>query len=190
MIIGIAGKSGSGKSTYAKFLSSIMTNAVHIDIDKIGHEALEEPVIKSTLLNIFGNKILDSEGKIIRNTLLADTVFNSRRNEKGKVVSDIVWNYMDKKITEIICNNNSKNIDTILDWILLPHTKYFALCDKKILMIIPKDTRKKLVMARDNISKDYFNKRELASIEYNRDDFNYIIENIIMRNLNESCIRR
>ena len=39
MIIGICGKSGSGKSTIAKQIISKYKTAVHLDIDKIAHKS-------------------------------------------------------------------------------------------------------------------------------------------------------
>lgn len=64
-IIGITGKSGSGKTTFASSLSKKI-KCKHIDIDKIGHQALLQPDIVDKLCNTFGNEILDEKGKIDR----------------------------------------------------------------------------------------------------------------------------
>ena len=66
-IIGITGKSGSGKTTFASSLSKkIKCKHIYIDIDKIGHQALLQPDIVDKLCNTFGNEILDEKGKIDR----------------------------------------------------------------------------------------------------------------------------
>lgn len=61
-IIGITGKSGSGKTTFASNLSKELKYK-HIDIDKIGHEALYIPEIIDFLCKKFGTEILDSNRK-------------------------------------------------------------------------------------------------------------------------------
>jgi len=63
-IIGITGKSGSGKTTVASLIAKKM-NGIHLDIDKIGHEALlQEDVIKK-LCNNFGTEILNENGPML-----------------------------------------------------------------------------------------------------------------------------
>ena len=43
-IIGITGKSGSGKSFFASILSEKL-NCPYVDVDKIGHKATSDPEI-------------------------------------------------------------------------------------------------------------------------------------------------
>ena len=62
-IIGITGKSGSGKTTFASLLAKEL-KCRHIDIDKIGHEAIFRPEILDTLCEKFGTEILDENGKL------------------------------------------------------------------------------------------------------------------------------
>ena len=74
-------------------------------------------------------------------------------------------------IDEIIATNEN----VIIEWILLPQTKYFDMCDVKILCKRSYENRLKAVMERDNISTEYFETREKNSIEYNEDLFDKII---------------
>ena len=79
---------------------------------------------------------------------------------------------MEFQIDKIINENNNKII--ILDWQLLPKTKYLNLCDLKILIDIPYEIRKQRILKRDNISEEKIDLREKASITYNNNDFDYI----------------
>lgn len=178
MIIGICGKSGSGKSTLAKEIVNKYEHAIHLDIDKIGHRVLEIESVKEQLVNYFGKELLNN--KVIDRKKLGKIVFASQ-NEMNKL-SEITWKYMQQEIDNII----NEHIDgiTILDWLLLPITKYFSVCDIKILMDIPYDIRKDRALKRDNITEEDFYLREQASIEFNSNEFDLVIKN------NEDKIRK
>ena len=90
-------------------------------------------------------------------------------------LTNITWEYMEKEIDNIIENNPTKII--VLDWQLLPLTKFFNMCDYKILLDIPYEIRKERTLKRDNISESKFDEREKASITYQKDDFDSIIKN-------------
>ena len=51
-VIGITGKSGSGKTTFSLLLAKRL-NCKHIDIDKIGHEVLYRPEVLDVLCEKF-----------------------------------------------------------------------------------------------------------------------------------------
>lgn len=63
----------------------------------------------------------------------------------------------------------------ILDWILLSISKYFDICDIKILLDIPYEIRKERAIKRDNITEEEFDLREKASINYDTNIFDYVI---------------
>lgn len=167
MLIGICGKSGSGKSTISNYLKEEL-GAIHCDIDKIGHYVLTLPNVQKDLINCFGTEIYE-DGKINRKKL-GQIVFNSAN--KMKILEQITWKYMETEIDKIINKNKDKII--ILDWQLLPKTKYLNLCNLKILIDIPYEIRKQRILKRDNISEEKIDLREKASITYNKNDFDYI----------------
>ena len=167
MLIGICGKSGSGKSTISNYLKEEF-DAIHCDIDKIGHYVLTLSNVQKALINCFGLEICE-EGKINRKKL-GQIVFNSV--EKMKILEQITWKHMEIEIDRIINQNKDKII--ILDWQLLPKTKYLSLCDLKILIDIPYEIRKQRLLKRDNISAEKIDLREKASITYNKNDFDYV----------------
>lgn len=168
MIIGICGKSGSGKSTLARNISK-ECDSIYVDIDSIGHKVLTFSEVKMELVNSFGDVVSNN---IVDRKKLGELVFSSRK--KMKVLSDITWKYMQIEIDKIISENTSKVI--ILDWLLLPKTKYFDMCDVRIHLDIPYEIRKERAIKRDNISSEDFDLRESASIDYILEDFDYVIQ--------------
>ena len=169
-IIGITGKSGSGKSILASYLSKEL-NCKHIDIDKIGHEAIYRPEVFNTLINTFGNEILDLNGNIDRKKI-GNIVFADKKQMDR--LTDITWDYMQKQLDLIL---SQKDEIIILDWMLLPKSQYWDKCNFKILAQSNDIMRKEKILKRDNISEEYFDKREASSFDYSNVIFDYIFEN-------------
>ena len=171
MIIGITGKSGSGKTTLARQIQE-EKRGVHIDVDKIAHKVLLKDEVKEELVKIYGKKIIQMNE--VERKYLREMVFQSRNEMKR--LSSVIWNYMEAEIDNIINNNKDKII--IIDWILLPKTKYFNNCDIKILIDIPYSIRKDRVLKRDQIEEDIFILREKSSISYQNNEFDFILNDI------------
>ena len=172
MIIGICGKSGCGKSTLSREIINVYKDtAIHLDIDKVGHKVLTIQEVQKELINCFGDSI--ATGDTIDRKRLGEMVFNSR-GEMDKL-SDITWKYMQIEIDKFLEENNDKIV--VLDWLLLPLSKYFNMCNLKILLDIPYEVRKIRAMKRDNISSDAFDLREKASIDFDSKDFDYVVQN-------------
>lgn len=171
MIIGICGKSGSGKSTLSnEIINNYKNKVVHVDIDKIGHSVYSNHFVLEELLKCFGPSVFKNNN--VDRKKLGELVFNSR--EEMAKLTNITWKYMELKIDKILKDNQDKII--ILDWILLPQTKYFNKCDISVLLDIPYQVRKKRAMKRDNITSDAFDLREKASIEYDKEKFDIILK--------------
>ena len=169
-IIGITGKSGTGKSTFAELLANDL-KCRHIDIDKIGHEATSDPSITEELCDKFGNGILGENGKIDRKKLGA-IVFSDKN--KMDELTQITWEYMQRKLDETLLQDDKI---IVLEWILLPKSKYWDKCDSKILVTADNEKRKNKIMERDKISEEYFDKRDSASVDYTPYIFDYVFEN-------------
>ncbi len=170
MLVCVCGKSCSGKTSLAKEIANYY-HGVYIDIDKIGHMAIRDAIIKRKLVEVFGEELLTNEE--INRKKLAKIVFNSQE-EMEKLV-EITWPYMEHMTDEIILNNSNYLI--VLDYLLLPKTKYFKTCDLRILLDIPYEIRKERAINRDNISEEDFLLREKATYQYNKDDFDLVLEN-------------
>lgn len=169
MIISICGKSGSGKSTLTnELLIHYGDNAIHIDVDKIGHYVNTIPEVLNEEVKCFGEGIL-TDG-IVDRKKLGKIVFSS--DEEMVKLTEITWKYMEKEIDKVIEANPGKLI--ILDWQLTPKTKFFEQSDLTILLDIPVEVRKKRILKRDNISPEKFDIREQASIDYSLYNFDIV----------------
>ena len=115
-------------------------------------------------MKAFGVKVSSTDRKA-----LGELVFNNR--DKMKEYADMTFDLMCEEIDKIIARYEN----CIIEWILLPKTKYFDMCDTRILCKRSYENRLKAVMDRDNIKQEYFETREKNSIEYDESKFDKII---------------
>lgn len=174
MIIGVCGKTGSGKSTITKILSEMRDDVIVCDLDKIGHYVLTKEEVIKELVSIFGDRII-IDNQIDRKKL-GKIVFADESDMKR--LTDISWRYIEIEINKTIDKNKDKII--VLDGALLTKMPFFNKCDLKILVDVPYEIRKARVMKRDNITSEYFDLREKACLDYNQNDFNIIIKDVNM----------
>ncbi|HET6462954.1 MAG TPA: dephospho-CoA kinase [Candidatus Krumholzibacteria bacterium] len=66
--IGIAGGSGTGKSTIAGHIAS-RYQGVHIDADQVAHQVLEEAAVIGEIRREFGAGVIDADGLVNRRRL-------------------------------------------------------------------------------------------------------------------------
>ena len=91
-------------------------------------------------------------------------------------INDITWSFMEQQIDQIIINNPNKII--LLDWLLLPRTKFFYQSDLRILVTAPLEVRMARAIIRDGITKEKFLERESSAPEIDETQFEYIINNV------------
>lgn len=169
-LIGITGKTGTGKSTISTSLAQKL-DGQYVDIDKIGHQATSDPHIAKKLCDIFGNALLDSNGTINRKKL-GNIVFSN--TDKMQILTDITWEYMEHRLDDILLQ---KQQHFIFDWALLPKVKFWDMCDFKILVTSDDTIRKKRILERDHISEEYLEKRESATLDYSKLSFDFTFNN-------------
>lgn len=179
MLISLVGLSGSGKTHISNILTSYNSKIIHLDIDKIGHSIYNNQEVINNLLKEFGPSVI-TKNKVNRKEL-GNIVFTSP--ESMKVLEQITWSEMEKQIDTFIQNNLNKII--ILDWLLIPKTKYFFQSDLRILVTAQYETRMNRAIKRDGITEEDFKKRDNAAPTINKEDFNYIIENIDLQKTEE-----
>lgn len=169
-LIGITGKTGTGKSTLATTLAHKL-DGLYVDIDKIGHHATSDPIIAKKLCDVFGNGLLDNTGNIDKKKL-GNIVFSN--TDKMQILTDITWEYMEQELYKVLLQ---KQQCFVFDWALLPKVKFWDMCDFKILVTSDDTIRKERILERDHISEDYLEKRESATLDYSKLAFDFIFDN-------------
>ena len=168
MLIGITGKTGSGKSTITKLLNKEDKYFV-IDVDKINHSLIEETTLKQDIIDRYPETL--EEGKINRKKL---GMLLYQDKEKMSEYNKLVWSYLEQKLDRLI--ETSKKI-VIIDWMMLPLTKYHKMCDVKILVESSLETRLERIKKRDNVDEVHFIARDKNGVNYNNEEYDFIIKN-------------
>lgn len=172
MIIGITGRSGSGKSYLSDILAEKL-DMTHVDIDKISHEVLTFDESKKFLLNEFGPEVF--ENGVVNRKLLGKIVFASP--EKLEKLNRFCQIEMEEKIDEIIASSTKP---LILDYALLFGLRQFDSCDVKILLKADFDVRYSRVKTRENITREYFLSRDnsLSDSDFDDSKFDFVFNHI------------
>lgn len=147
MIIGIFGKSGSGKSSVCEYLSK--KGFYVIDADKLGHKILkkgEEGYEK--VINAFGSSFLENDGEINRKKL-GKYVFE---NKKADILSSISHPIIEKLVEKEIKTASASHNNIIIDGALLCNTKIKNMCE--LLILIKSDRCVERIKKRDGISEE------------------------------------
>ena len=171
MLIGISGKSGSGKTKIAEALSAKL-GADIISFDKVSHLSIEKESFKQLVREKISTDVFDSKGNIVRKKL-GEIVFADK--EKLQLINQHSEKIMIAIIDELIKTNKKPYL--ILEYALLPLMKYFNMCQFKILVTANEAIRCERIMNRDGVSEEYFKKREANSISYIPALFDVVIEN-------------
>ena len=164
MIIGVSGKSGSGKSYFSSLLATKL-GFEWIDVDtevkKIRELYKDEIVILVNDSSILVNNYLDSKK-------LGLILFND--GQLMKKYNDFIYG----KLKEVFYTYKHTHQNIIIDSMFLPIMDVFNECDYKILLVCEEEKRKKRILDREHISEEYLKKREKFSLEYNSEDFDFI----------------
>lgn len=159
--VGILGGIAAGKSTITQFL--ISKGACHLDGDKIAHQVLEYPEVQQQIVSIWGNKIVDEHGKVIRKEL-AKIVFNDYT--QLKILEDITWPLVNAKIYESFSRYNQWHTKIlILDIPLLIETGWINLCNKIIFVDANEEDRIERFTKRMGFENKIIGKQELQKRE-------------------------
>ncbi len=161
-IIGITGQEGVGKTTLAKEFEK--ENAIIMDVDKISRDFYQNnDIIEKTII------YLEEKYDIYITELptFFDALTTARKEIKQ--LDDPIYKAIEAKIDEMIDSNKKKNTTIVLDWELLPKTKYFKLSDYNVLLLPDNDVARKESKKR----KDIFEEEAQKSNQKNKYNIDY-----------------
>jgi len=117
VLIGVIGRAGSGKSTFARMLAQ--NRALVLDADKIAWELYSNPTVRKNLAETFGRKIFNKDGAVDRK-ILGKIVFTNP--EKLKQLNAIIHPLLIGELKHRIERSSQKVIiidaALLLDWSL------------------------------------------------------------------------
>lgn len=168
MIVGLTGRAGSGKSTAVDIIKQSF-EIEHIDLDKIGHQLLDEKCVKKRLIETFGKSILDS-GLVISREKLGKLIFSNKTKLQAlnKIMHPKIKTEVDEKI-----KNTLKNI--VIDGALLKEIGLLTICDAVISIdasnnFIKEKAPQKFYLLAHQDKQDCYNKNATICIENKFDD--------------------
>lgn len=179
-VIGIYGLICSGKSSFSKLLAKEL-NALYIDADIIGHEALNDKDKKEELIKEFSSDILDSNGNIDRKKLGKIVFGNSKKLRK---LESINYPYIEEKVSKLI---NSTDKDVVIEAALIMRSEIYKMCNSLIYVnsktadIINRMKKKRNISEKDarkilKMQIDVKNKKSNADIIINNmRDYNHLV---------------
>ena len=178
LVIGIVGGVASGKSIVSRLLGDL--GALVVDADRLGHEVLEEPEVIALVRNTWGNRVLDSCGRVNR-AALGRVVFEP--SEKGlrdlAVLEEITHPRISEKLRAAIERAARQGYSAVvLDAAVMFKAGWDVYCDKLIFVDAPYPDR--LARCRDRgWREEEFRTREAAqcSLDAKRDRADFVINN-------------
>ena len=160
-IIGLTGGIGSGKTSVASKLRAL--GARVFDADEVAKNA----VLPGTegfrkVVEIFGTRIVDAEGKLDR-TVLAEIVFNDKGSLKAleEIIHGYVWQETDKFLIE--CRQAGERA-VILDVPLLIECGWYKKVDEVWLVALPVEKQIMRTMERSGMTAEAVQARIAAQM--------------------------
>ena len=178
-IIAITGSISTGKSTISKFIRELGYQV--LDLDKIGHEILDDPEINEKVSKAF-NQDFTENGKFSRKKLSKYIFKDKNDREKLDKLNSILHREIFNKLNQSIEESKEKIIFVDIPLIIeLMDTldDYGFSYDELWLVYVDRNEQEKRLMLRDNISKEEARQKinTQMSIEDKKKYADEIIEN-------------
>lgn len=150
-IIGLSGRSGSGKGYIAKLICSL--GITHIDTDAVYHDLLSPRGGKMSecaaeLYRAFGKEIFD--GDAVNRKRLAAIVFSDR--EKLSTLNEITHRYILSETLRLVSESDTSAV--LIDAPVLFESGFDKYCDFTLGVVADDETCISRIMKRDGISRD------------------------------------
>ncbi len=174
-VLGIAGGIGSGKSRVAAAFASL--GWLVIDFDAEIRKALATIAVRDTLVDWWGDRVLDADGKLDRKAV-ASIVFENEheRTRLESLLHPMVLLTRDEALEKA---RQAGAPGIVLDAPLLFESGQDAACDAVVFVEASLETRLKRVTEHRGWSRDELHKREASQMPLaeKKSRCNYIIEN-------------
>ncbi len=164
MLIGLTGKTGSGKSSAAKIFRSL--GAYVADCDEIAHKVLSDDNVKDEILREFSSVCFSADGNVDRKKL-GSIVFSDK--EKLLKLNHIMHAAIIEKVL-LQCQNSKKDI-CVIDGSEIESSGLYKKCSYVVVITADENVRLKRIMTRDSISKEDALMRMRAQADYSHKAF-------------------
>jgi len=136
-VLGLTGAPAAGKSTAANFLA--LSGCHVVDVDRLGHEALESESIRAAVAEAFGTGVLADDGSIDR-AALARVAFRDDASitQLERLVHPVVREHL---ASEIAAARTTSTRALVIDAALLFEGGLDALCDVTVTIDSPESVR-------------------------------------------------
>lgn len=172
-VIGILGGIGSGKSSVVREIQGL--DLAIIDADVVGHEVLKLPRVIASLVDVFGEDILDDDG--IQRRRLGELVFGDSPHQKENLekLNSIVHPEIRRRLHQEIDTAKKAADAVILDASLLLEGNWDEHCDHLVFVDTDEIIRQARVQKNRGWDAEELPKREQNQVEIavkkNRADF-------------------
>ncbi len=190
-ILGLTGKTGSGKSTVAQYLRT--KGCFVIDGDVVAREIVlpDAPALKK-LCEAFGNDILLPDGSLDRKRL-AQKAFSKAENTS--LLNSITHPFIKAEFEALIKKAQAEGFQTVvIDAAALLESDCKSLCEKIIVVHAPESVRLERILERDKITVEqallrmnsqkadeyYFSQADYIVRNYDDFDFKKELEEVVI----------
>ena len=126
IVLGITGKTASGKSTIGKYIKKQIGNTLFIDVDKVAKDIYcKNQNIGRELVKCFGENVCSFDGAV-NYKLLAEKVFSSKKELTR--LNNLMFGLIEKETQKIIKANRDKRC-IIIDAAILFGSNLYKLCE-------------------------------------------------------------
>ncbi len=178
-VIGLAGGIASGKSTVAAELAVL--GAVVLNADRAAHQAINRPEVKQTLVERWGEAILDGSGEVLRQAI-AERVFSPSlaNNQELEFLESLLHPLVRRQFKSELAQLSQRGVAAaVLDAPLLLDAGWEDLCDFIVFVESSEQDRVERAGPR-NWSHSEISRREAAQmpIDEKRRRATHVIHNL------------
>ncbi len=166
MVICVTGNSGVGKSYLASHLASAL-NFNYVSVDNVARGIYLNEKVVAEVENLLGISITEN-GKV--NTKKIGAVIFDPANKNIKLeFYKLTMPYVEKVLDNLVHSN------VVLDWSMLPLTKYWTNSSFKIL--VTASNRESISAKRYNVNVSYVKMRDLSAPKFESFSYNVVFNN-------------